>query len=58
MTEPASYTKTEGKTPIIEGVKTKLLRLVPDERGWLMEILRNDDDFFKKFGQVYVFGGE
>jgi len=54
VTEPASYTKTEGKTPIIEGVKTKLLRLVPDERGWLMEILRNDDDLFQKFGQVYV----
>ena len=36
-------------------MKTKPLRLVPDERGWLMEILRADDgEFFTKFGQVYV----
>ena len=41
-------------TPLIEGVKTKPLRLVPDERGWVMEILRADDECFHKFGQVYV----
>jgi len=36
-------------------VKVKPLRLVPDERGWLMEILRGDDTaVFTKFGQVYV----
>jgi len=39
---------------MIEGVKTKQLRIFPDERGWLMEILRCDDEFFKKFGQVYL----
>lgn len=39
---------------LIEGVKVKKLRVVPDERGWLMEILRGDDDVFEKFGQVYV----
>jgi dTDP-4-dehydrorhamnose 3,5-epimerase len=39
----------------IAGVKVKPLRLVPDERGWLMEILRGDDTaVFTKFGQVYV----
>lgn len=39
----------------IEGVKVKPLRVVPDERGWLMEILRVDEhDLFGKFGQVYV----
>jgi dTDP-4-dehydrorhamnose 3,5-epimerase len=39
----------------IAGVRTKALRLIPDERGWLMEILRVDDtDFYTKFGQVYV----
>jgi dTDP-4-dehydrorhamnose 3,5-epimerase len=39
----------------IAGVKVKPLRLVPDERGWLMEILRSDDTaVFTKFGQVYV----
>jgi dTDP-4-dehydrorhamnose 3,5-epimerase len=39
---------------MIEGVVTKKLKVIPDERGWLMEILRNDDDLFKKFGQVYL----
>ena len=39
---------------MIEGVQVKNLRVIPDERGWLMEILRNDDDIFEKFGQVYV----
>jgi dTDP-4-dehydrorhamnose 3,5-epimerase len=39
----------------IEGVKMKPLKLVPDERGWLMEILRADEtDLFTTFGQVYV----
>jgi dTDP-4-dehydrorhamnose 3,5-epimerase len=39
----------------VAGVKVKPLRLVPDERGWLMEILRGDDTaVFTKFGQVYV----
>jgi dTDP-4-dehydrorhamnose 3,5-epimerase len=39
---------------VIKGVETKKLKVVPDERGWVMEILRNDDDMFKKFGQVYL----
>jgi len=39
---------------VIEGVATKKLRLLVDERGWLMEILRNDWDVFDRFGQVYV----
>lgn len=39
---------------MIDGVKTKELRVIPDERGWLMEILRNDDDIFQEFGQVYI----
>lgn len=39
---------------LIEGVKTKKLRVIPDERGWLMEILRCDDNLFEKFGQVYM----
>lgn len=39
---------------MIEGVKQKELRVVPDERGQLMEILRSDDDLFIKFGQVYM----
>jgi dTDP-4-dehydrorhamnose 3,5-epimerase len=39
---------------MIEGVKIKALRVVPDDRGRLMELLRADDEFFEKFGQVYV----
>jgi dTDP-4-dehydrorhamnose 3,5-epimerase and related enzymes len=39
----------------IHDVKTKKLRVMPDERGWLMEILRADDDeLITKFGQAYV----
>ena len=39
---------------MIAGVKTKKLRVIPDERGRLMEILRSDDECFMKFGQVYL----
>jgi dTDP-4-dehydrorhamnose 3,5-epimerase len=55
MVKPAAYAAPGVKHPRIEGVKTKSLRLIPDERGFLMEILRNDDaELFTKFGQVYV----
>ena len=39
---------------MIDGVKVKKLKVVPDERGRLMEILRNDDTIFLQFGQVYM----
>ncbi len=39
---------------LIKGVIFKKLRVIPDERGRLMEILRADDDIFEKFGQVYL----
>ena len=39
---------------MIDGVKTKNLGVIPDERGWLMEILRCDDEIFMNFGQVYM----
>lgn len=39
---------------MIEGVKIKKLKVIPDERGRLMEILRRDDEIFIKFGQVYM----
>jgi len=45
---------TEGLM-VIEGVRTKKLTPIPDERGRLMELLRSDwEDFFIKFGQVYL----
>lgn len=40
--------------PMIDGVAVKKLRVIPDERGFVMEMLRCDDDIFKKFGQVYL----
>ena len=39
---------------MIDGVIVKKLRVIPDERGYLMEMLRADDEFFQKFGQVYL----
>jgi len=39
---------------MIKGVQVKKLKLIPDERGRLMEILRCDEKMFKKFGQVYM----
>jgi dTDP-4-dehydrorhamnose 3,5-epimerase len=37
----------------IDGVKVKPMRVIPDERGWLMEILRADEpELFSRFGQV------
>jgi dTDP-4-dehydrorhamnose 3,5-epimerase len=39
---------------MIEGALLKPLKVIPDERGFLMEILRRDDPFFKEFGQVYL----
>ena len=54
MPDPTQY-GTASKPPAIAGVKTKRLARIPDERGWLMEILRADDvEFFSAFGQVYV----
>ncbi len=39
---------------MIAGVKTKRLKIIPDERGRVMEMLRADDELFEKFGQVYI----
>ena len=39
---------------MIAGVRVKSLRVIPDERVRLMEILRADDELFQKFGQVYM----
>ena len=55
MTNQTPYEPIGTRSRLIDGVKTKKLRLIPDERGWLMEVLRSDDpEFFQKFGQVYV----
>ena len=39
---------------MIDGVIVKKLKVIPDERGRLMEIMRADDEFFENFGQVYL----
>ncbi len=44
----------EGVRGHIEGVRIKQLRRIVDDRGFLMEILRDDDELFIRFGQVYV----
>jgi dTDP-4-dehydrorhamnose 3,5-epimerase len=41
---------------VIQGVRIKPLRVLADERGFLMEILREDDEIFQRFGQVYMTG--
>ena len=41
---------------MILGVEIKNLKSIPDERGFLMEILRSDDSIFERFGQVYITG--
>jgi dTDP-4-dehydrorhamnose 3,5-epimerase len=48
-------TYTAQDTQRIAGVRTKTLRPIADERGWLMEVLRSDEtELLPKFGQVYV----
>jgi dTDP-4-dehydrorhamnose 3,5-epimerase len=39
---------------MIDGVMVKKLKVIPDERGRLMEMLRSDEEIFEKFGQVYM----
>ena len=38
---------------MIEGVKIKPLKKIPDERGMIMHMLRSDDADFEKFGEIY-----
>lgn len=39
---------------MIQDVEVKKLKPIVDERGFLMEIMRNDEEMYKKFGQCYV----
>jgi dTDP-4-dehydrorhamnose 3,5-epimerase len=39
---------------MIHGVKIKSLTRHVDDRGYVMEILRRDDELFKQFGQAYI----
>jgi len=39
---------------MIDGVVLRELKPIPDERGWLMELMRSDWEQFERFGQVYL----
>lgn len=39
---------------MINDVQVKELKVIPDEHGRFMEILRSDDDGFDRFGQTYM----
>ena len=39
---------------LIDGVRVRQLQKIPDERGYLMEMLRSDWEEYERFGQVYV----
>ncbi len=38
---------------MIEGVAVRPLREIPDERGKIMHMLREDDPHFARFGEIY-----
>lgn len=38
---------------MIEGVVIKELKQIPDERGKIMHMLREDDKDFERFGEIY-----
>jgi len=42
-----------GSGSLIDGVEVRRAKVLPDERGRLGEIMRADDPWFEKFGQVY-----
>lgn len=42
-----------GSGAVIEGVAVRRAKVIPDERGRLGEIMRADDPWFEKFGQIY-----
>jgi len=52
MTQKKKFKEPENRP--IEGVGVHPLKVIPDERGRLMEIMRCDDTFFSNFGQVYL----
>ena len=38
---------------MLHGVQMVPLRRIPDERGMVMHMLRNDDPHFTEFGEIY-----
>jgi dTDP-4-dehydrorhamnose 3,5-epimerase len=52
MMKSEKFKKPDSK--LIHGLMVHPLKVIPDERGRVMEIMRRDDPFFSGFGQVYV----
>ena len=40
-------------TETIEGIKISPLKIISDDRGSVMHMLRNDNKVFEKFGEIY-----
>ncbi len=38
---------------MIKGVEIHPLKQIPDERGKIMHMLRSDDPYFERFGEIY-----
>jgi dTDP-4-dehydrorhamnose 3,5-epimerase len=38
---------------VIQGVHVRPLRKIPDERGTILHMLREDDPHFERFGEIY-----
>src|SRR3990170_324964 len=38
---------------MIKGVKITHLKIIPDERGMILKMLRSDDPHFERFGEIY-----
>ena len=38
----------------IEGVKIKLIKKIPDERGTILHMLRSDEEIFNGFGEILL----
>lgn len=57
LARKSTYEEKEKQMNKIEGVIVKKLKVIADERGSLMEIVRNDDECFKAdpvYGQHYL----
>jgi dTDP-4-dehydrorhamnose 3,5-epimerase len=51
FTDQGLIVRSSGK--LIDGVSVRRAKVIADERGRLGEIMRADDPWFEKFGQVY-----
>ena len=38
---------------MIDGIEISQLDIIPDERGMILKMLRNDDPVFREFGEIY-----